>query len=93
MEGATAAEDSIGMVPADICVVDNVAEAKRIVTLLCTKYRDFFFACDTEVSVCCEGERRRLYSMLYLFNLVQCEHVLVLHFASNCKHGRCILLI
>ena len=48
---ATPAAGHVATVPADICVVDTVEEARRVVNLLRNTYRngDWFFACDTEV--------------------------------------------
>ena len=43
-------KDIVPSVPEDICVVTTADEAKRIVHLLRTKYKDMCFACDTEVS-------------------------------------------
>lgn len=50
-QDATPAAGDVAIVPADICVVDTVEEARRVVNLLCKTYRngDWFFACDTEV--------------------------------------------
>lgn len=36
-------------VPHDICVIDNLSGARRVVDLLLTKYKGLCFACDTEV--------------------------------------------
>ena len=50
---ATSAAGDLATIPADICVVDTVEEARRVVNLLRNTYRngDWFFACDTEVSL------------------------------------------
>lgn len=49
-EAAAAAEPAMPHeIPADICVVDTPAEARRIVQLIKTQYSGMLFACDTEV--------------------------------------------
>lgn len=51
LEDTTPTTEDVGVVPADICVVDTAEEARRVVNLLRTTYKtqDWFFACDTEV--------------------------------------------
>lgn len=51
LEDPTPTTEDVGVIPADICVVDTAVEARRVVNLLRTTYKtqDWFFACDTEV--------------------------------------------
>lgn len=60
---ATPAAGDVATVPADICVVDSVEEARRVVDLLRNTYRngDWFFACDTEVR---HGQDQLLWSIM-----------------------------
>jgi hypothetical protein len=44
------AKERLRRVYSEVLVVDNIDEAKRVVLLLTTKYRDFIHGCDTEAS-------------------------------------------
>lgn len=59
MEDPTSTTEDVGVIPADICVVDTALEARRVVNLLRTTYKtqDWFFACDTEVRPCLQPVR------------------------------------
>lgn len=44
------AKERLRQVYNEVLVVNNIEEAKRVVLLLTTKYRDFIHGCDTEAS-------------------------------------------